>query len=228
MQDRSSIISCFLVLFLFCFYQKKIQNFRRSLIKSQVCGLESEACLQLSRSRLNHLHCQLEAFGSWPELPKNVFFLSYSLPFCQALTVSSFAKSNENQSLLCKPSWSSRAMFGHKSSGACGGRPGGDFSQARTRQGPPHHAVMKGRIKRPSQSQAPSDSPWLNIVHSNKHHCEFAVCLLVDTLPLPSKFDACMDVFRSSWTLFDQLQSEANFLLYSKIWHSIVSAQHFR
>lgn len=74
MQDRSSIISCFLVLFLFCFYQKKIQNFRRSLIKSQVCGLESEACLQLSRSRLNHLHCQLEAFGSWPELPKNVFF----------------------------------------------------------------------------------------------------------------------------------------------------------
>lgn len=105
---------------------------------------------------------------------------------------------------------------------------GGDFSQARPRQGPPHHAVMKGRIKRPSQSQAPSDSPWLNIVHANKHHCEFAVCLLVDTLPLPSKFDACMDVFRSSWTLFDQLQSEANFLLYFKIWYSIVSAQHFR
>lgn len=54
---------------------KKDKNFRWSLIKSQVSGLKGEACLQLQRSRLNQLCCQLEAFGSWPELPKTLFFL---------------------------------------------------------------------------------------------------------------------------------------------------------
>lgn len=116
-------------------------------------------------------------------------------------------------------------MFGPESGGSCSGSPGGDFSLPRPCQGPPHHAVMKGRIKQPSQSQAPSDLPLLNIVHFNKHHCEFAVCLLENTPPPPSKFYACMYVFRSFSTLFYQLKYSANFLFVFNLIFN-VSAQH--
>lgn len=139
--------------------------------------------------------CQLEAFGSCPDYPR-IFFPSYFLAFRQACSVSLFAESNENQSLLCKPSWSSRAMFGHKSGGSCSGSPGGDFSPRRVRQGPLHHVAMKGRIKRLSQSQASSDLPFLNIVHFSKHHCEFAVCLLGHS---PSKFYARIYIYMFSF-----------------------------
>lgn len=167
-------------MFWFCYFaREKRKNFRWSLFKSQVSGLKGEACLQLQRSRLNQLCCQLEAFGSWPELPKIFFFFpSYSLPFCQAHSVNPFAESNENQSLLCKPSWSNRTMFGHKSGGSCSESLHGDFSPPRACQGPLHHVVMKGRIKQLSQSPAPSDRPFLNIADFSKHHCECAVCLL--------------------------------------------------
>lgn len=85
-------------MFWFCYFaREKRKNFRWSLFKSQVSGLKGEACLQLQRSRLNQLCCQLEAFGSWPELPK-IFFFSFLL--------SSFLPGSLGES-ICRIKWKS-------------------------------------------------------------------------------------------------------------------------
>lgn len=115
-------------MFWFCYFARERKNFRWSLFKSQVSGLKGEACLQLQRSRLNQLCCQLEAFGR-PGTALRFFFFSFLL--------SSFLPGSlwihlQNQ-MKINPFYanlpgSNRTMFGHKSGGSCSESLHGDFS----------------------------------------------------------------------------------------------------